>query len=96
MTSKVGYRWVVELQITSGHWYPHRGETEREAATFHTEREFDMVCNNPGIAPFHVMLETLLTQKYGQLGIHDGRGTAWDYTIKVIRYKGEVWLPITE
>ena len=96
MISKVGYRWTVELKVTSGHWYPSRGGTKEKASMFHSDLKFDMVCNNPGIAPFRAMLETLLAQEYGQLGVHNGRGAAWDYTIKIIKYKGKVWLPMVD
>lgn len=89
---KIGYRYLVKFRITTRHWYPGQGGTEKKTSPFTSEGEFDMVCDKRGLPACHEMIEALLVQDHGEQGVHEGCGNSWAYVVDSVEYKGEVRL----
>lgn len=87
---KIGQRYVVHLKIAHKTWYPDQGGTEDKANEWISEIEYSLVCLDLGILHCSQKVEELITQDYGELGIHDGIGRTWKYLIGKIEYMGEV------
>ncbi len=87
---KVGHCYTVTLMISHKTWYPSQGGTEAKANEWTHRTSYDLICLKLGVVHCAEMIEDLISQDHGELGVHNGVGNAWNFRIDKVEYKGEV------
>jgi len=88
---KIGHRYIVRCRIWSKIWYPDLGGSKESAHEFACERDYDMMTNQCGLSHVGLMLDTLIDQNFGKLGMNEGVGVDWNYVVDSLKYEGEVY-----